>query len=110
MVKFNMQDSLRYLVQDSLVNFTQMILDACNQTVLVADDFKWGPDVVTTQFKPKKNALFLVDLIMDNQGVHYSTNLNSFESVLVSLFDKGIQSTQNVPQLEKVKFSESFSL
>lgn len=53
-------------------------------------------------FRPKRNALFLVDLVMDAQGVHYSTNLNSFESVVVSLFDKGIQSTQNVPQLEKV--------
>lgn len=39
---------------------------------------------------------------MDNQGVHYSTNLNNYESVLVSLFDRGIASTQNVPQLEKV--------
>jgi dynein heavy chain len=52
--------------------------------------------------RPKRNALFLLDLMMDNQGVHYSTNLNSFESTIVSLFDKGIQSTQNVPQLEKV--------
>jgi dynein heavy chain len=40
--------------------------------------------------------------MLDNAGVHYSTNLNSFETVLVALFDKGIASTQNVPQLEKV--------
>ena len=53
-------------------------------------------------FRPKRNALFLVDLQLDHQGVHYSTNLNNFEMMLVGLFDKGIQSTQNVPQLEKV--------
>lgn len=53
-------------------------------------------------YRPKRNALFLVDLQLDNQGVHYNTNLNNFESMLVGLFDKGIQSTQNVPQLEKV--------
>lgn len=53
-------------------------------------------------FRPKRNALFLVDLQLDNQGVHYSTNLNNFETMCVGLFDKGIQSTQSVPQLEKV--------
>ena len=42
---------------------------------------------------------------MDAQGVHYNTNLVSFETVMVSLFDRGIQATQNVPQLEKVGIS-----
>ena len=39
---------------------------------------------------------------MDTQGVHYSTSLPAFEQTLIGLFDKGIGSTQNVPQLEKV--------
>ncbi|KAK2152282.1 hypothetical protein LSH36_335g03002 [Paralvinella palmiformis] len=108
MVKFNMQDSLRYLVQESLVNFTQMVLDACHSTLTLTEDFSWGKDVVNSNFKPKKNALFLIDLVIDNQGVHYSTMLTSFESVLVSLFDKGIASTQNVPQLEKFIMEDIF--
>ncbi len=53
-------------------------------------------------FRPKRHALFHVDLLMDKDGVYYSNNLNSFEATLIALFDKGIQSTQNVPQLEKV--------
>ena len=40
---------------------------------------------------------------MDQQGVHYSNNLNSFETMLIGLFDRSIQSTQSVPQLEKVQ-------
>ena len=56
-------------------------------------------------FRPKRNPLFLMDLIMDNQGVHFSTHLPNFESVLITLFDKGINSTHNVPQLEKVGFA-----
>ena len=52
--------------------------------------------------RPRKNALFLLDLVIDKDGVHFSTALPSFEQMLVSLFDKGIQATQNVPQLEKV--------
>ena len=38
----------------------------------------------------------------DAQGMHYSTPLQNFDSVLASLFDKGIQACQSVPQLEKV--------
>ena len=52
--------------------------------------------------RPKRNPLFIVDLQIDHQGVHYSTPLPNFETVLLSLFNKGIQSTQSVPQLEKV--------
>lgn len=51
MVKFNMQDSLRYLVQDSLVSFTQMILDACYSTMDCAEDMTWGSDVITSKYK-----------------------------------------------------------
>jgi len=38
----------------------------------------------------------------DANGIHYSTPLQNFETVLVSLFDRGIQACQSVPQLEKV--------
>ncbi|CAG2240330.1 DNAH [Mytilus edulis] len=101
MVKFIMQDSMRYLIQESLLSFTQMVIDACHSALTLEEEFVWGGDFIMSPFKPKRNALFLVDLMLDNQGAHYSTNLNSFESMLVGLFDKGIQSTQHIPQLEK---------
>lgn len=53
-------------------------------------------------YRPKRNAIFVVDLQIDHQGVHYSTPLPNFETSLLALFNKGIQSTQSVPQLEKV--------
>ena len=59
--------------------------------------------------RPRKNALFLVDLLLDSHGVHYSTSLPSFETTLISLFDKGILSTHNVPQLEKVTFASPYN-
>ncbi|RUS78759.1 hypothetical protein EGW08_013475 [Elysia chlorotica] len=100
-VKFIMQDSMRFLVQDSLVNFTQMIVDACHSTMELEDEYTWGKDLITSTFRPRKNALFLIDLVMDKEGVHFSTSLPSFENTLIMLFDKGIQATQNVPQLER---------
>ncbi|XP_022110107.1 dynein heavy chain 1, axonemal-like isoform X1 [Acanthaster planci] len=108
MVKFCMQDSLRYLVQDSLVNFTQMILDAACAVLTLPADLEWDKDLIKVKYRPKKNCLFLVDLIVDKEGCHYSTNLNNFETALVGLFDKGIASTQNVPQLEKFVLEDIF--
>ncbi|ESO89348.1 hypothetical protein LOTGIDRAFT_210379 [Lottia gigantea] len=108
MVKFIMQDTLRFLVQDSVQNFTQMVVDACHSTLELSEEFVWGNEVMKSNYRPKRNALFLVDLTMDPEGVHYSTNLNSFESTLVGLFDKGILSTQNVPQLEKYILEDIF--
>lgn len=55
--------------------------------------------------RPKKNPLFLVDLVLDQTEVHYSTPLEKFETSIVNLFDKGILATYNVPQLDKVKYN-----
>ena len=53
-------------------------------------------------YRPKKNALFMLDLIMDKDCVQFSTDLESFGRVVITLFDKGITCTKNVPQLEKM--------
>lgn len=55
-----------------------------------------------TAYRPRKNPLFIVDLVLDSSGVHYSTSLEQFEMTLLNLFDKGILATHAVPQLEKV--------
>lgn len=64
MVKFCMQDSLRYLVQDSLISFTHMVMDACFQVMHCEEDLDWGKSLTLSLFKPKKNPLFVVDLVM----------------------------------------------
>ncbi|XP_078481026.1 dynein axonemal heavy chain 1-like isoform X3 [Ciona intestinalis] len=108
MVKFCMQDSLRYLVQDSLTNFTTMISDACYQVMECKDEMEWPGTVLASPFKPKRNPLFVIDLVIDATGVQYSTPLESFEPSLVGLFDKAIASTQHVPQLERYVLEELF--
>jgi len=52
--------------------------------------------------RPKKKPLFSVDLVLDQTGVHYSTPLESFETSIINLFNKGILSTHNIPQVDKV--------
>ncbi|XP_075795609.1 dynein axonemal heavy chain 1 isoform X2 [Pelodiscus sinensis] len=108
LIKFNLQDSVRFLVQDSLVSFTQFLLDACCGVLDCSEDMDWGEDLINSPYKPRKNPLFVVDLILDNTGVHYSTPLENFETALVSLFDKGILATHTIPQLEKFVLENMF--
>uniref|UniRef100_A0A8C5QQJ6 Dynein axonemal heavy chain 1 n=1 Tax=Leptobrachium leishanense TaxID=445787 RepID=A0A8C5QQJ6_9ANUR len=108
LVKFNLQDSLRFLVQDSLVSFAQMILDASYSVLSCTEDMKWGGDLVNSPYKPRKNPIFLLDLVLDGSGVHFSTPLENFELVIMTLFDKGILSTHSIPQLEKFVLEKLF--
>lgn len=51
MIFFHPQDSMRYLIQDSLVNFTQMVLDASHSTLKLPEDFTWGTDLISSTYK-----------------------------------------------------------
>ena len=53
--------------------------------------------------RPKRGALFALDLQIDESGVHYSSDLAGFERMLVNVFDRGIQVCQKVPRLERVR-------
>ncbi|EMP33877.1 Dynein heavy chain 1, axonemal [Chelonia mydas] len=108
LIKFNLQDSVRFLVQDSLVSFTQLLLDACGSVQNCSEDMEWGGDLINSPYKPRKNPLFVVDLILDNSGVHFSTPVENFETSLISLFDKGILATHTIPQLETFVLENMF--
>ncbi|ESO05091.1 hypothetical protein HELRODRAFT_172109 [Helobdella robusta] len=101
-IKFYMQDALRYLVQDSLSSFVQMVLDACHSTMHLSEDFRWEGDLLTSPFKPKRNPLINLEIGIENNEVVFSYPINQIPMVFVNLFNKGIQSVQNIPQLEKL--------
>ncbi|KAL1763252.1 dynein heavy chain 1, axonemal, partial [Sigmodon hispidus] len=108
LIKYMLQDTLCFLVQDSLGSFSQFIDDACCSVLDCIDDMAWGEDLVNSPYKPRKNPLFIVDLVLDSSGVHYSTPLEQFEMTLLNLFDKGILATHAVPQLEKLVMEDIF--
>ncbi|XP_030585284.1 LOW QUALITY PROTEIN: dynein heavy chain 1, axonemal-like [Archocentrus centrarchus] len=100
-VHYNMQDSLRFLVQDSLARLTKVVMDACHSVLTCPQDLVWGNNLNTSPYMPKKNPLFLVDLVLNKTGVHYSTPLENFSTSMVNLFDKAIISTRSVPLLDR---------
>ena len=51
-VKFMMQDTLRFLVQDSCQNYVRMITDACSSVLALKEDFKWpANDLINSPYK-----------------------------------------------------------
>ncbi|XP_045153350.1 dynein axonemal heavy chain 1 [Echinops telfairi] len=108
LIKYMLQDSLRFLVQDSLASFTQFISDACCSVLDCSEDMVWGDDLINSPYRPRRHPLFIMDLVLDSSGVHYSTPLEQFETALLSLFDKGILATHAVPQLEKMVMEDIF--
>uniref|UniRef100_A0A8D2DP18 Dynein axonemal heavy chain 1 n=1 Tax=Sciurus vulgaris TaxID=55149 RepID=A0A8D2DP18_SCIVU len=108
LIKYMLQDTLRFLVQDSLTSFSQFISDACCSVLDCTDDMVWGEDLINSPYRPRKNPLFIMDLVLDSSGVHYSTPLEQFETSVLNLFDKGILATHAVPQLEKMVMEDIF--
>lgn len=53
-------------------------------------------------YSPTNGPVFSIELVLDSEGAHYNTDLTAFIPMLVEVFNRGIQSTHSVPQLEKV--------
>nr|XP_061814136.1 dynein axonemal heavy chain 1-like [Nerophis lumbriciformis] len=101
-VHYNLQDTLRNLVEDSLLCLSKLILDACCSVLTCSDDLVWGNDYITSPYKPKNKPLFQVDLVLNETGVSYSTPLENFETTISNLFNEGILVTHNIPMLDKL--------
>ncbi|XP_029908318.1 dynein heavy chain 1, axonemal [Myripristis murdjan] len=108
LVRYKLQDSLRFLVLNSLSSLTQMVLDTCHSVLTCPQDLVWENDLITSPYKPEMNPLFMVELVLDQSGVHYKTPLENFETCLLNLFDKGILATYNIPQLDKFVMQKMF--
>ncbi|RMC00001.1 hypothetical protein DUI87_23409 [Hirundo rustica rustica] len=100
-IRFMLQDSLRYLVQNSLISFTQFVLDACQSVLNCSKDMEWGDDIANSPYMPQRNALFVTDIELDISGILFSPSVESFETSLISLFNNGILATHSIPQLEQ---------
>lgn len=51
LLKYMLQDTLRFLVQDSLASFSQFISDACCSVLGCADDMVWGEDLINSPYR-----------------------------------------------------------
>ena len=47
-VRYKLQDTLRYLVLDSLISLTQLLLDTCHSVLTCPQDLVWGNDLINS--------------------------------------------------------------
>lgn len=51
LVKLNLEDSLRFLVQDSLASLTKLLLDACHSVLTCPQNLVWGNNLVASPYQ-----------------------------------------------------------
>ena len=60
------------------------------------------PPFLPHSHRPLHGPLFLLDLVLDEEGAHYSSDPDDFKTTLLAVFDRGVLTTHSVPQIDKV--------
>ncbi|KAK3252700.1 hypothetical protein CYMTET_38016 [Cymbomonas tetramitiformis] len=115
MVKLMMEDSLRFLVENSLIRFTEFIESHCMMEVTITSTNEtWSQ--AWNQWQAERGVrriqLLLVELHFDQEGpgalFKYTTPLESLVAQSVAMFDYGITCSQMVPELEPLIMEKLF--
>ena len=109
-VKYMMEDTLHFLVLESITCFTEFIEDVSNFSVTVKDMYivhnSWpGSDDPAAI---EKTPLFTLELVERDGDFSYNTPIIKFEQTMVNLFDRAVLSIHNIPQLEKYVMQNYF--
>lgn len=127
MVEFCMEDSLRFLIEDSLHNYQNFINTATKYKVTVTDTNEVkvvttataaetihvaAPSAASHSSEEEKSAgadgegrardfaLFNVDLVLKDGVIQYTTSPSMFQTVPLTIFDKALVTLHDIPQLE----------
>lgn len=107
-VNFTMQDTLRFLIEDSLRNYAGFLMRASDYTVRISGPSK--VEVLTRQGEPippltLRMPLFVVDLQLEGTGTDmrfsYSTPIDSFLESPLLCFDKALTQIQSMVRIER---------
>jgi dynein heavy chain len=108
-IKFIMQDSIRFLVLNSINEFVKTISSIAFQKVVIGgtNNVKIYDSLSPFEISSKR-PLFLVDLVFKHGKLNYNIDLQQFEVTLVSIFDKSFSTSENLPQLEPLVLEQIF--
>lgn len=80
LIKFHMQTSLKYLVENSSGLLLKILENSCSICLNVPDEgYVWGSDLINTQFKPQSSPVFALTIKVGSTAAYYSTNPALFE-------------------------------
>ncbi|KAL7746739.1 hypothetical protein RI367_007902 [Sorochytrium milnesiophthora] len=117
MVKFLMQDSVRFLIMNSFCEYERLfeqyvrshkcLVYGTNKVMFVPISAS-GPAMQAAPASALKKPLFHVDLVFRNGKVMYDTDWKVFEAGALSVFDKALSTTENLPDLEPSVMDQLF--
>jgi len=106
--KFVMQDTLQYMTEASVKRFVNAICDFVPISCEVSDSFNvenvfYTEEQIKEMGAPKaKIPLFHIDLTLgDDKRPKYSTTAKEVVSTILTIFDNGIRSLQEINQVEQ---------
>ncbi|KAI9104654.1 dynein heavy chain and region D6 of dynein motor-domain-containing protein [Phlyctochytrium arcticum] len=112
-VKFLMQDSLRFLILNSLGDYVRMISSISAQKVLISgtNDVKIV-DPLANKIVAGENVtrkpLFAIEMVFRNGKLQYNLDYDHFEGVLLTTFDKALNTVDGLPELEPLVLDQMF--
>ncbi|KAJ3275318.1 Dynein heavy chain 1, axonemal [Terramyces sp. JEL0728] len=109
-LKFVMQDSLRFLIINSLHDYVKFIKSITTQQVTIkgTNDVKVIDPASKNNGDNVKKPLFVIDIVFKFGKLQYNMDVHSFEVTLLNIFDKSFSASDNLPQLEPLVLDQIF--
>ncbi|GFR16256.1 dynein heavy chain 1, axonemal [Trichonephila clavata] len=101
LVSFKMQDVTRFMVMESLDEYTKMFQEACANLEDTKDKFVWMESFTSDKWKPLHNPVFEVALEIKGVHLEFVVDLPKHHDVVVTLFEEALRVIQDLPKLEK---------
>ncbi|CAG7831213.1 unnamed protein product [Allacma fusca] len=100
LVKFIMEDTLRFITEGSLKEFVGEI-EALTEKCAVDHYYDWGEDLIKSEFPPPESMVppFMLELVMDKEGPRYSQLLAHYPKMVASVFDKAVHACSSLPDV-----------
>ncbi|OAF70501.1 hypothetical protein A3Q56_01728, partial [Intoshia linei] len=102
MIKYCMQDSIRYLVMNSLRDYEFLFKEATNCLLDFNESTPWNTDLIFSNFKPNNHTIFYIDLVLEKDNIMFSNELEDFSRTVIDIINFAIDLTQNIPQLQQL--------
>ncbi|KAI9209204.1 dynein heavy chain and region D6 of dynein motor-domain-containing protein, partial [Polychytrium aggregatum] len=122
-VKFIMQDSIRFMVLNSMADFIKMIATVSTQKVFIngTNEVKIVDNEKPTNIASSaaaaapgasennsKKPLFMIDMVFRQGKVTYATDLSMYEHAILTCFDKALSVVEGIPELEPIVMDQIF--
>eukprot|EP00775_Hariotina_reticulata_P004794 gene4794-5043_t len=107
LVRYGMEDTLRYLAEGSMREFVGFIQASCYDAPSVSPS---SPVAASTKPSSRKVPLLQAELLItpDGSDFAYSIPVDSIRSRILAVLDKGISKLQGLPQLEPAVMDQLF--